>query len=1615
MNIMKAAAVMALVSTALVASVEYSVVSDWGSGYQGQFAITNTTAQAYKSVSLEFDLPYSITSIWDASIVSHAGKHYEITLPSWKTSLSPSERYAFGFIATPGNATVLPSNIKLNGVSVTPDTDINPVAEDDAVTTTENTPVVIYPLANDSDPNGATIFLSTFSQPSNGMAVQSGDSLTYTPSADYSGTDYFSYIIGNDKGGTSSANITVTIVPSSTSSDVYAAWDASKTYVAGDKVSYNGVNYEAKWWTLGENPANSGEWGVWKAIGQSGTPTVTKPVALAVTASTDQNQSVVIDVLGSATGTSLSIASVSTPSHGTAVIANAKVTYTPATGYSGADSFTYTVKDSSAQTASAAVNVTVIAASVPAAPVANDISVSTAQNESVAVDVLGSATGTSLSIASVSTPAHGTAVIANAKVTYTPATGYSGADSFTYTVKDSSAQTATATVNVTVSASATAPVAGDVTATTTQNESVVIDVLGGATGTGLSIASVSTPSHGTAVIANGKVTYTPTAGYNGADAFTYTVTDGNGQQASATVNVTVTGSSATNAPVANAVSVSVLKNNAVTVDVLANASAANGGLELDSITQPSQGLAVIADGKVVYTPNSEFTGQDSFSYTVKDSLGLTATALVNVLVSSPSTSLDKVNATYWCLWGGNTSYNIGGKQIVSSAVDLDKVDLSYNVLIVAFIITDSSGNLYLSYDMSNPANQQGYYTPAQVKQFITNAKAQGRKVIVSVGGEKFSLALKTTAQKELFVQQAKAIIDEYGFDGLDLDMEAGSFSSDPVLLGNAVTEIVNAYRAEGQTFYLTAAPEWCYIVPFAWGSGQWASHSLAGDFYKNLINTIGVANFSYIWPQLYNQGPANGITGKAGTKVTPTEGMDKFMAAMVWAATTTEGYAANGSLGLQIPGAKFALGIPATEGAAGGEMAYIATPALITSAVSLIAAQGTDFAGFMNWSVDWDALTITDGQLTAGYTHTPWETGRAVAAALSITLTPETGDTAPVVAFSGLTDGQVIEQSALAPITVAVSATSSNEIVTYALTVGGVTYTTSSVDWTPPAFGTYTISAVVTDSNGKSTTKTISVTVNENASSGTTAPVITFSGLTDGQVIEQSALAPITVAVSATSSNEIASYALTVGGVTYTSNSVSWTPSAFGTYTISATVADTQGLSTTQSITVTVQQGSVTPGTAKKQIIGYITQWDAWKGDAYQLPAKGVFNQLNVDYTKYTILNYSFFGVAKDGSLHSADFRNKAMTASNPSADQEPADLLNEDIYSSWDMWLLYGDVKYNWNTSPATVEKVEGGAPGLFTLCKQNNVKLMASIGGWSMSKHFSAMANSPTLKANFISGVKRLMALGFDGIDIDWEYPGAAGMNFTGNDYDYANYLSLMKDIRAAIGTDKILTGAFSAAPKNLDGFDWTELAKYMDYFNIMSYDLEGGWSDTAGDNSALYGASGALCWDNTFKYLTQTKGVDPAKINMGVAFYGRGVETSGAAALGAPTKKSVKSFGVDGSMSSAADFTNWGLFEGVPNYAYIVNNATGWTALWDDVGQVPYMTKGDYFLSYDNPASVGLKADYVNNNGAAGVIVWQVFGDMEFSGGVTYVNPTITKLPKAAKVTAPLLDVLSTKLSN
>ncbi|NMM48129.1 glycosyl hydrolase family 18 protein [Marinigracilibium pacificum] len=456
-----------------------------------------------------------------------------------------------------------------------------------------------------------------------------------------------------------------------------------------------------------------------------------------------------------------------------------------------------------------------------------------------------------------------------------------------------------------------------------------------------------------------------------------------------------------------------------------------------------------------------------------------------------------------------------------------------------------------------------------------------------------------------------------------------------------------------------------------------------------------------------------------------------------------------------------------------------------------------------------------------------------------------------------------------------------------------------------------------------------------------------------------------------------------------------------------------------------------------KQVIGYLTQWGPWK-DIPGLIPKGSQNQLNVDYSQYTILNFSFFGVAVDGSIHSGDYRNRNIYQDG--VVQQPAPLINEDIYSSWDKFILYGELEVLYHISdgspaynqgyrnanggwtnietgesgafPLSIHK-EGGPKGMLALCKENGVKAMASIGGWSMCKHFPEMAADPAKRARFIEDCKKLIALGFDGIDLDWEYPGHEGMNFTGTPADFTNFAILVEEIRAAIGPDKLITSCFSANPAKLVGFDWSRIDQSMDYYNIMTYDFNGGWSNIAGHNAPLYDYSGAEYANFSIDAAAQAMkatNIPLNKINIGMAFYGRGVVTNGPAALNAPTVKVQTTIEPDGPVMTAADFTNWAknVWDGTPNYNAVVANTGDWEEHWDDEAKVPYKTKGNFFLSYDNERSITEKAKYINQEQLGGVIVWHVSGDwMDLASNTTTYGGKLVYSPNTK---APLINTIN-----
>ncbi|MDB5529387.1 MAG: hypothetical protein JWR51_2490 [Devosia sp.] len=246
------------------------------------------------------------------------------------------------------------------------------------------------------------------------------------------------------------------------------------------------------------------------------------------------NNAIVVSVTGSNSGTTFVATQ---PAHGTATRQDATIfNYTPTPGYYGPDSFTYGA-NTPFGTVSVPATVTINIAP-PAAPVVTGTSASTPFATPVAINLSGFITGVRSSISIGAAPAHGTTSVAGEIVTYTPAAGYFGTDSFTYTATGPGGTSASATVGVTVGAPA-APVAAAASASVPHNTAQAINLAGSITGVHTSIAVGVVPAHGATSVAGDVVTYTPAAGYSGADSFTYTATGPGGTSAAATVSLTV--------------------------------------------------------------------------------------------------------------------------------------------------------------------------------------------------------------------------------------------------------------------------------------------------------------------------------------------------------------------------------------------------------------------------------------------------------------------------------------------------------------------------------------------------------------------------------------------------------------------------------------------------------------------------------------------------------------------------------------------------------------------------------------------------------------------------------------------------------------------------------------------------------------------------------------------------------------------------------------------------------------------------------------------------------------------------------------------------------------------
>jgi YD repeat-containing protein len=326
------------------------------------------------------------------------------------------------------------------------------------------------------------------------------------------------------------------------------------------------------------------------------------------------------------------------------------VTYTSTNKRTNSDTFVYVIRDPGG--AEAYGQVTINFANL--GPVAVNDAVTTNKNQIKIFDPRINDTdpgNDALTITSTSTPLHGTVILwgGGTSLYYTPTANYYGADSFTYTVADADGSTATATVNMTVNYGQSAPIANADTKTTTVNTAHTFDPRTNDSdpdGSTLTITAKTNGTKGTVAINSGtSLTYTPTTGQSGADSFTYTIADVDGQTATATVSMTI--QAANSPPVAVNDSVELFayygSSPMGTIDPRWNDTDPDGNpLTITNVTQPSNGTATISGGgtSITITRSATCPGFNpqvgSVTYTISDGQGGTATGTITSTITCES-------------------------------------------------------------------------------------------------------------------------------------------------------------------------------------------------------------------------------------------------------------------------------------------------------------------------------------------------------------------------------------------------------------------------------------------------------------------------------------------------------------------------------------------------------------------------------------------------------------------------------------------------------------------------------------------------------------------------------------------------------------------------------------------------------------------------------------------------------------------------------------------------------------------------------------------------------------------------------------------------------------------
>ncbi|HAX73292.1 MAG TPA: chitinase [Firmicutes bacterium] len=433
------------------------------------------------------------------------------------------------------------------------------------------------------------------------------------------------------------------------------------------------------------------------------------------------------------------------------------------------------------------------------------------------------------------------------------------------------------------------------------------------------------------------------------------------------------------------------------------------------------------------------------------------------------------------------------------------------------------------------------------------------------------------------------------------------------------------------------------------------------------------------------------------------------------------------------------------------------------------------------------------------------------------------------------------------------------------------------------------------------------------------------------------------------------------------------------------TLSVTQGAQATVELDEVKEQSTVleskTEEVVERKIVGYFPEW------AYESKEHNYFNVTDLQWESLTHIQYSFAMVDPD--------TNKITFGDEHAAIKE--DFEGYDLSYNGEEILLDDSLSYQGHFN--VLQQMKKKFP---------DVKLLISVGGWAGSRGFYTMMDTDEGIQTFVdSAVQFIRDYGFDGVDIDFEFPSSTSQSGNPEDFDVseprrdtinARYNVMIEKLREGIdkagqedGKDYLLTAAVSASSWVLGGVESNDYADHLDFLSIMSYDFHGGWNEFVENQANIYPdpedretanmLMPVLGADWAYKYY---RGVlPPEKILMGIPYYTRGWENvqggNGTGLHGSSNTPATGKYNIwgdpdeDGNIIPAGANPLWHVLN-------LMDQDPDLQVHWDEVGKVPYVWHNDekVFLSFENEQSIDERLKYIEENNLGGALIWVMNGD-------------------------------------